>query len=366
MPLEHLTQSALPLDAHSAQSQPELVDDFDASPEVRSDVQSGAIIVLDHSHALVEPAGTDVIQGLSQTPKQLSAQYFYDDRGSELFEQICQLPEYYPTRTEAWILREYADEIAELTDSHELIELGSGSSTKTRLLLDAYRSRFEHRPETCHYLPVDISGGILHSSVLQLQAAYPDFWVQGLLGTYDQSLDYLAHQNERSRLLFFLGSSIGNFPPADFDAFVDRVAQSLKPGDFFLLGVDLAKEIDILEAAYNDRQGVTAAFNLNMLAHLNWRFAGNFNLDWFEHQAIYNTAESQIEMYLHCRQDCVVSLDRLNFRTSFQAGESILTEISRKFRLDRLQTQLSDRGLNTVKTWSDPHQWFGLVLCQAA
>ncbi len=352
----------MPLESRSSSVQSRPVNTAEA---VDADIRSGAIIVLDHSHAPATPEGAEVIQGLSKTPKQLSPKYFYDDRGSQLFEDICQLPEYYPTRTEAWILQTYATEIAAITDSHELIELGSGSSTKTRLLLDAYRSLWADRPDTCHYLPVDISGGILHSSVVQLQSQYPEFWIQGLLGTYDQALDYLAHSNERSRLLFFLGSSMGNFSPADFNSFVDRVAQSLKPGDYFLLGVDLEKDLEILKAAYNDSQGVTAAFNLNMLAHLNRRFGGNFDLDAFSHEAVYNTADSQIEMYLHCHRDCQVQFDRLDFVANFQAGESILTELSRKFRLDRLPKQLAERGLTTVKTWSDPQQWFGLLLCQA-
>lgn len=319
------------------------------------------LIILDTHYQELNNDGEDVIQGLTKIPKSLPPKYFYDDRGSQLFEEICQLPEYYPTRTEAWILSQYAHEIAQLTGSCELVELGSGSSTKTRLLLDAYQQNTDDR----RYLPIDISGGILKSSVLQLQQQYPDFSIQGLLGTYEQALEHLKLNSKRSRMIFFLGSSIGNFTPQECDHFLSQIAHALKPGDYFLLGIDLQKPKEILEPAYNDSQGVTAAFNLNMLSHLNWRFQGNFDINFFTHQAIYNQADAQIEMYLHCQENHVVSLDILNFKVAFQAKESILTEISRKFDLAIMQKQLAAQGLKTLKTWTDPQQWFGLMLSQA-
>jgi L-histidine Nalpha-methyltransferase len=318
------------------------------------------LIILDNYYHELKNDGEDVIQGLTQTPKSLPPKYFYDERGSQLFEQICELPEYYPTRTEAWILSQYADEIAQMTGSCELVELGSGSSTKTRLLLDSYQKI----ANDCRYLPIDISGGILKTSVLQLQQEYPDFSIQGLLGTYEQALAHLESNSLRTRMIFFLGSSMGNFTPQESDHFLSQIAHASKPGDYFLLGIDLQKPKEILEPAYNDSQGVTAAFNLNMLSHLNWRFQGNFNLNLFTHQAIYNQADAQIEMYLHCQENHWVSLDILNLKVSFQAGESILTEISRKFDLAIIQKQLAAQGLKTLKTWTDPQQWFGLILCQ--
>jgi L-histidine N-alpha-methyltransferase len=318
------------------------------------------LTVLDDHYQELSNDGADVIEGLSQTPKSLPAKYFYDDYGSELFEKICDLPEYYPTRTEAWILNQYADEIVEITGCCELIELGSGSSTKTRLLLDAYQKI----ADSCRYLPIDVSGGILKSSVLQLQEKYPDFSIHGLLGTYEQALVHLESNYLQSRMLFFLGSSMGNFTPQESERFLSQIAQTLNPGDYFLLGVDLQKPKEILEAAYNDSQGVTAAFNLNMLSHLNWRFQGNFDTDLFTHQAIYNQADAQIEMYLHCQKNHSVSLDILNLKVPFQAGESILTEISRKFNLVTLETQLQSKGLKTLKTWTDEKGWFGLILSQ--
>lgn len=305
--------------------------------------------------------GKDVVEGLTKNPKTLPAKYFYDDRGSELFEQICELPEYYPTRTEAGILQQYADEIAQLTGNCELVELGSGSSTKTLFLLDAYQ-KIANR---VRYVPIDVSGGILKASALKLQEKYPTFSIEGLIGTYKQALVKLESTPAASRMIFFLGSSMGNFPPQECSKFLQQIAKTLQPGDYFLLGVDLQKPESILVPAYNDSQGVTAAFNLNMLSHLNWRFQGNFDLNLFSHKAIYNQAESRIEMHLHCHQDHWVSLESLDLKVPFQGGESIRTEISRKFNLEDLQTQLQKTGLETVKVWTDPKQWFGLVLCKA-
>ena len=315
-----------------------------------------------------EKDGEDVIQGLIKTPKSLPPKYFYDDRGSELFEQICDLPEYYPTRTEAWILNEYAHEIAEITGACELVELGSGSSTKTHFLLNAYQKvanlLTDSIPDAFSYIPVDVSGGILKTSVLHLQQKYSNLSIEGLLGTYDEALVYLGKNHRRSRMIFFLGSSIGNFTPSESNDFLGKVSHALTKGDYFLLGLDLQKPKQILEAAYNDSQQVTAAFNLNMLAHLNWRFHGDFDLDLFTHQAIYNQIDHQIEMYLYARSPHQASLDILDLKVQFQAGESILTEISRKFDLAAVQVQLRSQGLETIKIWTDPQQWFGLVLCQ--
>ena len=315
-----------------------------------------------------EKDGHDVIQGLTKTPKSLPPKYFYDDHGSELLEQICDLPEYYPTRTEAWILKEYANEIVAITGSCELIELGSGSSTKTHYLLNAYqksaKSLTEVIPDAFSYIPIDVSGGILKTTVLDLQQKYSDLNIEGLIGTYEEALLHLGKNHLRSRMIFFLGSSIGNFSQEESDDFLGKVAHALTQGDYFLLGIDLQKPKEILEAAYNDNQQVTAAFNLNILAHLNWRFQGDFDPNLFTHQAIYNETDHQIEMYLHAKSSHQISLDILDLKVQFESGESILTEISRKFDLEKVQAQLRSQGLKTVKIWTDPQQWFGLVLCQ--
>ena len=318
------------------------------------------LTVLDHHYQELSIDGKDVIKGLTEKLKSLPPKYFYDDPGSQLFEKICELPEYYPTRTEAWILQQYADEIAAITNCCELIELGSGSSTKTQALLTAYQKI----ANSCRYLPIDVSGGILKTSVLQLQEKYPDIAIHGLLGTYEQALVHLESNYLQSLMLFFLGSSLGNFNQEECDIFLNQVSRTLQPGDYFLLGIDLQKPQDILEAAYNDSQEVTAAFNLNMLSHLNWRFQGNFDISLFKHQAVYNQVDHQIEMYLHCQKSHWVSLELLDLKISFEVGESILTEISRKFNLATMEKNLSDKGLKTVKTWTDEKGWFGLILCQ--
>ncbi|WP_293353293.1 MULTISPECIES: L-histidine N(alpha)-methyltransferase [unclassified Microcoleus] len=312
-------------------------------------------------HSALKNDGEDVIQGLSKNQKTLPAKYFYDSRGSQLFEQICELPEYYPTRTEASILRQYAGEIARITGACELIELGSGSSTKTRLLLDAYQAL----KYACKYVPVDVSASILKESALQLQVEYPTLHVQGLIGTYEQALAQLMPTSRSSRMVFFLGSSMGNFTPAECDIFLNQITDVLTPGDYFLIGIDLQKPQHILEAAYNDSQGVTAAFNLNMLDHLNWRFQGNFDTGLFAHQAIYNPNENQIEMYLHCCASHLVNLESLGLNVTWKTGETLLTEISRKFDLETVEKELDSKGLKTLKSFTDPQNWFGLLLCQA-
>lgn len=321
----------------------------------------GNIILPKPAEETEQKAGQDIRQGLTQIPKTLPPKYFYDERGSELFEQICGLPEYYPTRTEAWILRQYAAEIAQITGTCELVELGSGSSTKTRLLLDAYQARKNY----CKYVPVDVSKGILEASVFQLEKEYPSFHIQGLLGTYEQALTQFQAKSLPARMIFFLGSSLGNFSPQECDRFLSQITAVLGEGDYFLLGIDLQKSKRILEAAYNDSQGITAAFNLNMLSHLNWRFHGNFNPDFFRHQAIYNEAEAQIEMYLNCQKTHDVYLDLLDLKVSLQAGESILTEISRKFALETMKKQLKSKELIPIKIYTDPQNWFALILSQA-
>lgn len=304
--------------------------------------------------------GSDVIQGLTQTPKSLPPKYFYDDRGSVLFEQICELPEYYPTRTEAAILRQYAGEIAGITGACELVELGSGSSTKTRLLLDAY----EAHAYPLRYLPIDVSAGILQISAKQLLADYQSLQVQGLVSTYELALKQLAPTQLPSRMIFFLGSTIGNLNPQECHVFFSQIQAALNAGEYFLLGLDLQKPKQLIEAAYNDSQGVTAEFNLNMLKHLNQRFEGNFDTQLFEHWAFYNEQLNQIEMHLRSLKAHTVRLEALALTVNFEAGETIMTEISRKFDLGVMQQELQAKGLKPLKVWTDPKQWFGLILCR--
>lgn len=304
--------------------------------------------------------GEDVIQGLTETPKTLPPKYFYDRKGSHLFEQICNLPEYYPTRTEAQILQQYSKQIAEITGISQIVELGSGSSTKTRFLLDAYAGL--NSDKNWEYVPIDISGELLKTTALQLQKEYSSLSVTGLVGTYEEALTHLEPTFLPRRILVFLGSTLGNFSPQQSSNFLAKIKDSLRTGDYFLLGIDLQKPVEILEAAYNDSQGITADFNLNMLSHLNWRFQGNFQPNLFTHQAIYNPSENQIEMYLHCQENHQVNLDKLDLTINFSKQDSILTEISRKFDLEIMKMELKNQGLIPLQTWTDSQQWFGLIL----
>jgi L-histidine Nalpha-methyltransferase len=319
-------------------------------------------ITLNSSDASVAEGaeGADAIAGLSQTPKTLPCRYFYDDAGSALFEQICDQPEYYPTRTEQAILEAYASDIVHLTGPCELIELGSGSSRKTRLLLDTYSKIDVH----LQYFPIDVSAGILKTTALDLLQQYPALWLCGLAGTYEQALAQLPRTSFKNRMLIFLGSTLGNLNEVECDAFLTLIQQALQPGEFFLLGVDLQKPTPILEAAYNDAKGVTEAFNLNILYHLNRQFQSNFDPEQFQHLAFYNAVEHRIEMHLKSLKPQTVILQDLDAKFSLQAEETIRTEISRKFYLPTLTTVLEKKAIAPLKTWTDPNAWFALLLCQ--
>ncbi|MBV6627582.1 MAG: L-histidine N(alpha)-methyltransferase [Rivularia sp. (in: Bacteria)] len=302
--------------------------------------------------------GSDVVEGLTNESKFLPARYLYDDRGSELFEEICELPEYYVTRTETSILQNCAEEIAEITGACEFIELGSGSSTKTRILLDAYQKL----GYPLHYFPVDVSAGILETSARQLLVDYPWLKVHALAGTYEQALGELQRSELPNRMIGFIGSTLGNLNPQQCDEFLSQITAGLQLGEYFLLGVDLHKSKDILEPAYNDAAGVTAAFNLNVLNHLNRRFDGNFDRTKFEHWTFYNETKHQIETYLRSLEAQTAELRALNLKINFEKGETIHTEISRKFEIDSIEQLLKSKGLVTQKIWTDKNEWFALIL----
>ncbi len=304
--------------------------------------------------------GQDVIEGLSAMPKTLPPKYFYDQRGSQLFEEICQLLEYYPTRTETAIFKAYGSAIAHLTGPCEIAELGSGSATKTQILLDAYQST----GYPLHYLPIDVSETMLTESAQQLLIKYPTLSIHGLVSTYELALANLPAAQLPARMLCFIGSTLGNLQPHECAEFLAKVSHVLRPGDYFLLGLDLQKETSILETAYNDAQGVTAAFNLNMLQHLNRRFDGNFETDSFSHMAYYNSHKAQIEMHLQSLKAQSVHLKSLNFTAHFEQGERLLSEISRKFDLQETSQMLANHQLPVIKTFTDEQQWFGLLLSQ--
>lgn len=305
-------------------------------------------------------SGQDAVEGLSSQPKSLPSKYFYDEQGSQLFEQICQLREYYPTRTEIDIIKKFGREISQTTGPSELIELGSGSATKARILLNAYQVA----GYPLRYLPIDVSSTMLTESVQTLAAEYPDLSVHGFVSTYELALSRLPPPQMPTRMLCFMGSTLGNFQLGQCDEILTKISDSLHPGDYFLLGIDLQKEISILEAAYNDSENVTAAFNLNMLNHLNRRFDGDFELKDFEHVAYYNQKNAQIEMYLRSLKAQYVCLNALDFSVSFEKNELILSEISRKFNLNETSQLLTNRGFSTVKVFVDRNQWFSLLLCR--
>ncbi len=302
----------------------------------------------------------DVRRGLSSPQKWLYAKYFYDERGSELFEKICELPEYYLTRTEVKILKGVAKRIFEIVGPSEIIELGSGSSTKTRLLLDAVSPL----GYSIYYLPVDVNLGMLTKSAESLLEDYPSLRVHALVADYEKVWGLLPTPNLPTRFVLFLGSTIGNLNREDSEFFLTRIASSLRPGDYFLLSTDLQKPKDVLEAAYNDVAGVTAEFNLNILRRINRELGANFDLKKFKHLAIYNQELHQIEMHLRSLIPQTVTIKLLEQTVPFRAGETIHTEISRKFDLEEVQNTLREKGLSPVATWTDKRKWFGLTLAR--
>jgi dimethylhistidine N-methyltransferase len=298
----------------------------------------------------------DLRQALSQHPRSISPKYFYDAQGSALFDQICQLPEYYPTRVELAMLKAHAGEMAQLMGAQaEIIEFGAGSCVKVGLLLDAM-----HAPSA--YRPIDISGEHLSQACTTLAWRYPTLNIAPLVADYTQAFELPAQQTSAKRIGFFPGSTIGNFTPPQALAFLTHTAQLLQ-GGALLLGADLIKDPAVLHAAYNDAQGVTAAFNLNLLARANSELQCNFALDQFAHSAFYNPPERRIEMHLMslCRQQ--VQLGQQSF--TFEAGDSLHTENSYKFTIDSLRALATQAGFQPGPVWTDPQQLFSLHWLQA-
>jgi L-histidine N-alpha-methyltransferase len=302
--------------------------------------------------------GWDVIAGLAARPRTLPCRYFYDARGSELFERITDLPEYYPTRTEASILSACADELAALTGACELVELGAGSSRKTTLLIEAYLKR----GLSVRFRPVDVSESALAESGQALAERYEGLSIEALVGTYEQGLAALGRPHEGRRMLIFLGSTIGNLEDDETHSFLNHAAKALSKGDHFLIGFDRRKDPAIIEPAYNDSVGVTAAFNLNLLRHLNRRFGANFDLSSFVHEAPFVPEMSRIEMRLRSRTAQTVRIPGLGIETRLAPGEFIRTEISRKFEPETILTPAEAAGLSLVHMWSDPREWFSVAL----
>ena len=306
-----------------------------------------------------EALRADALAGLTATPESLPPRWFYDERGSELFDEITRLPEYYPTRAERAVLEARAGEVAAASAADVLVELGSGTSEKTRLLLSALREAGTLRT----FLPVDVDPSVLHSAGAALVADYPGLEVRGVVADIERHLSSVPHAGRR--LVAFLGSTIGNFEPGPRAAFLSSVADMLEPEDAFLLGTDLVKDPARLVAAYDDPQGVTAAFNRNVLAVINRELKADFDLDAFAHVVRWDVRNEWIEMRLRSLRAHTVAVAGLDLRVPFATGEEMRTEISAKFRRDGLSAELAAAGFALRDWWTDPQGWFAVSLAQA-
>jgi len=306
--------------------------------------------------ALRETLEADVRAGLGATPKTLPPKWFYDARGSELFDEITRLPEYYPTRREAAILQAHAGEIAALSGADTLIELGSGTSEKTRLLLDALRDAGTLR----RFVPFDVDESVLTMASKQIVEEYPDVDVHAVVGDFEHHLPLLPTGGRR--LVAFLGGTIGNLLPDQRAVFLATLASTLAPGDGLLLGTDLVKDPARLVAAYDDAQGVTADFDKNVLRVLNRELDGDVDVDAFEHVAVWNAEDEWIEMHLRSVRDQVVRLRALDLEVRLAEGEQVRTEISAKFREQRVADELAAAGLELQHWWTDDDGDFGVSL----
>ncbi|GAB3747124.1 L-histidine N(alpha)-methyltransferase [Nocardiopsis nanhaiensis] len=304
----------------------------------------------------------DIAEGLTSNPKELPPKWFYDERGSQLFEDITGLPEYYPTRAERAILERHSAEIAAAADAVALIELGSGAGVKTRLLLDAMRGHGRLR----RFVPVDVSGDFLDSSARPVADDYPGLDVHAVVGDFEHHLGLLpVSEHDGRQLLAVLGSTIGNQAPGPRAAFLRDIRAVLFPGDSLLLGADLVKDPERLVNAYDDAQGVTAAFNRNVLSVINNGLGGDFDPDAFDHLSRWNAEDEWIEMRLRARSAQHVRVADLGLEVDFAEGEEMRTEISAKFRREGLSAELDSAGFTTTRWWTDPAGDFALTLAEA-
>ena len=311
-----------------------------------------------HATKIEKTFAEETYFSLGQDSKFINPKFFYDKKGSELFEKICSLPEYYPTRTEISILKKMHDELSSYIDGDfRLVELGSGTSVKTRLIFDI----FTKLQDTIEYFPIDISD-ILTESSEQLLQDYDNLCITGIVDTYDGGLEFLKTYDDKKNLIIFLGSSYGNFSTNDGFAFLKKINSTMKSGDLFLIGLDLVKDKQILESAYNDSQGITAEFNLNTLSRINNELDADFDLKNFEHFAIYNEDKQRIEMYLKSLVKQSVVISKSNLLLNLEKDELIHTEHSHKFRLTQIGELLNGAGFEIKHTWLDDNKHFSLTL----
>jgi len=298
----------------------------------------------------------DVRDGLTRTPKSLPPKWFYDSVGSDLFDQITRLPEYYPTRTEAQILRSVAAEIVPACGADTLVELGSGTSEKTRTVLDAF-----HRAGTLdRFVAFDVDAGVLNTALAELSEEYPGVEMAGVCGDFEQHLGEIPAIGRR--LIVFLGSTIGNLTEGPRAQFLATLAGTMRPGDALLLGTDLVKDTGRLVAAYDDAAGVTARFNRNVLAVVNRALTADFDLAGFEHVARWNPDHERMEMWLRSVVAQQVRIEDIDLTVEFGAGEQMLTEVSCKFRPEGVVAELAAAGLQRTRWWTDPAGDFGVSL----
>ncbi|MHB8657224.1 MAG: L-histidine N(alpha)-methyltransferase [Solirubrobacteraceae bacterium] len=305
----------------------------------------------------------DVLDGLTRPFKELAPKHFYDARGSELFERICELPEYYPTRTERAILERCAQEIVESTGAGELVELGSGSAEKARILLDAMNAVGTLR----RYIPLDVCESTVTAAASELIDAYDGLLIHGVIGDFERHLDRVPRlDGDAPRLVALLGGTIGNFPPGSRRTLLRKIRSLLGPADRLLLGTDLVKAPQVIEAAYNDAEGITAEFNRNLLHVINRELAADFSPEAFEHIAFFDRRHEWVEMRLRACRPCTVLIGELNLRVEFAAGEELRTEISAKFTRDRLEQDYAAAGLALDVFFTDEHRLFALSLARRA
>ena len=314
------------------------------------------------SEAEERSLANDVLDGLTRPFKELPPKHFYDTRGSELFERICELPEYYPTRTEKQILESRARDIVDATGAGELVELGSGSAEKARVLLDAMADAGTLR----RYVPFDVSESVVREAAEQLIDDYDGLQIHGVIGDFQRHLERVPAPGGTPRIVALLGGTIGNFPPGTRRGLLRQIGALLGAHDRLLLGTDLVKDPDVIEAAYDDRQGVTAEFNRNVLHVINRELAADFMPDAFDHVAFFDRRHEWVEMRLRARRPCSVLIGELGLRVEFAAGEELRTEISAKFTRSRLEADYRAAGLALDRWYTDEQQLFALSLARRA
>jgi dimethylhistidine N-methyltransferase len=311
-----------------------------------------------HATKIEKTFSEEISSSLNRDSKFINPKFFYDKKGSNLFEKICSLPEYYPTRTEISILKQLQDELpCYLDENFRLVELGSGASVKTKLILDILAKL----QNTIDYFPIDISE-ILTESSEQLLKNYDKLHITGLIDTYEGGLEFLKNFDDAKNLIIFLGSSFGNFSPNDGYRFLQKINSTMKSGDLFLIGLDLVKDKQILESAYDDSQGVTAEFNLNILSRINDELDADFDLKNFSHHVIYNEEAQRIEMNLKSLVNQSVIVSKSNLSLNLEKDELINTEYSHKYKLSQINELLDSTGFKIKQIWLDDNKYFSLTL----